>query len=165
MTEWFFLLLLNPPGRYHILCDVAIPCLPSQEAEPSCIPFYLFNKNPGGLNINNHPQERRSAGRLKIIVPINHPRALERRLAPCPPQSRAVMMIRRDINVGQRGSFQCQQGDIWGIVACLNFSNDSIILSRWAPGWTGYRRWCITAVWNRNLPGWIIAPNRLINSL
>lgn len=104
MSEWFFLLLLNPPGRHHILCDVAIPCLPSQEAEPSRIPFYLFNKNPGGPTINNHPRERRSAGRLKIIVPINHPRAFERRLAPCSPQSDSIS----DLSVSEGSSYDEQ---------------------------------------------------------
>lgn len=95
------------------------PRLPSQEAEPSHVPsrlsffFFFLRKTPAALPAINNPSTRAQVGgRFKIISPINHPRALERRLAPPPPRSGAVTTIRRDINVGRRGLLRCRQRDV-----------------------------------------------------
>lgn len=69
VSRWFFLLLPNPLGFQHILCNVALPCLlknsnvcPPRKWSLHPFPSVFSTKTPAPLpTINNHPGERRSA--------------------------------------------------------------------------------------------------------
>lgn len=119
-SGWFFLLVRSPRGFHHILCNVATPPFALSGSGALTRPFpsifffvFFFRKTPAALPAINNPSTRAQVGgRFKIISPINHPRALERRLAPPPPRSGAVTTIRRDINVGRRGLLRCRQRDV-----------------------------------------------------
>lgn len=80
------------------------PVCPLRKRSPHASLSISLTKTPAAPLSITHPGELRSAGRLKIIIPINHPWALERRLAPCPPQSDSIS----DLSVSERSSYDDQ---------------------------------------------------------